>query len=136
MARYIALVEQDEVGYGASFPDCPGCVAQAETLDETLVLASEALSEWMADRSGDGFAIVPASTLAEISNLPEVRHAIAAGAMLLGVPLLLDGGRSVEANLSLDAALLAEIDKAAKERRISRSAFLASAARQKIALEG
>lgn len=136
MARYIALIEQDEAGYGASFPDCPGCVAQAETLDETLVLASEALSEWMADRSGDGLDVVPASTLAEISNLSEIRDSIAAGAMLLGVPLLLDDGRPVKASLSLDAGLLAEIDKAAKERGITRSAFLASAARQKIALEG
>jgi HicB_like antitoxin of bacterial toxin-antitoxin system len=48
------------------------------------------------------------------------------------VPLLLDSGRTVRANISLDAALLEAIDAAAKERGLSRSAFLASAARDKI----
>ena len=43
----------------------------------------------------------------------------------------LDSGRTVRAKISLDAALLDAID-AAKERGLSRSAFLASAAREKI----
>jgi metal-responsive CopG/Arc/MetJ family transcriptional regulator len=48
------------------------------------------------------------------------------------IPLLLDSGRTVRANVSLDAALLEAIDTAAKERGLSRSAFLPSAAREKI----
>jgi len=48
------------------------------------------------------------------------------------IPLLLDSGRSVRANVSFDAALLEAIDAAAKQRGLSRSAFLASAARGKI----
>lgn len=38
----------------------------------------------------------------------------------------------MRANVSLDAALLEAIDTAAKQRGLSRSAFLASAAREKI----
>jgi hypothetical protein len=47
------------------------------------------------------------------------------------VPLIIGAGRAVQANLSLDAGLLAAIDEAAA-RGLTRSAFLASAARAKI----
>ena len=49
------------------------------------------------------------------------------------VPLLLDKGRPTRANISIDAGLLEAIDAAAKQRGLTRSAFLASAARDKIA---
>jgi PIN like domain len=48
------------------------------------------------------------------------------------IPLLLDSGRTAPANVSFDAALLDATDAAAKERGLSRSAVLASAAREKI----
>jgi metal-responsive CopG/Arc/MetJ family transcriptional regulator len=56
--------------------------------------------------------------------------------VLAVVPLILETGRAVKANLSLDAGLLAAIDEAAAARGLTRSAFLASAAREKIAAEG
>jgi HicB-like antitoxin of HicAB toxin-antitoxin system len=61
---------------------------------------------------------------------------VAAGETAVMIPLLLDSGRAVRANLSLDAALLAAIDEAAKARGLTRSAFIASAARDKIMAEG
>ena len=48
------------------------------------------------------------------------------------IPLLLDKGRSVRANVSLDAGLLEMIDAEAARRGLTRSAFLASAAKDKI----
>jgi hypothetical protein len=42
----------------------------------------------------------------------------------------------VKADLSLDAGLLSAIDEAAERRGLTRSAFLASAAREKIESEG
>jgi hypothetical protein len=51
-------------------------------------------------------------------------------------PLVLDAARRVKANLSLDAGLLSAIDEAAERRGLTRSAFLASAAREKIESEG
>jgi hypothetical protein len=58
------------------------------------------------------------------------------GAALAVVPLLIDSGRSVKANLSLDTGLLAAIDDAAAARGLTRSAFLSTAAREKISAEG
>jgi hypothetical protein len=52
------------------------------------------------------------------------------GSALAIVPSLLDSGRAVRANLSLDAGLLDA--EAAKAHGLTRSAFLASAAREKI----
>jgi hypothetical protein len=52
------------------------------------------------------------------------------------VPLVLDAGRPVKANLSLDAGLLNAIDEAAERRGLTWSAFLASAAQEKIESEG
>jgi hypothetical protein len=52
------------------------------------------------------------------------------------VPLLLDKGRTVRANLTLDAGLLEQIDAEAELRGLTRSAFLASAARDKIKARG
>ena len=63
---------------------------------------------------------------------PRVAH----GGILAYVPLVLDAGRPVKANLSLDAGLLDAIDEAAERRGLTRSAFLASAAREKIESEG
>jgi hypothetical protein len=63
---------------------------------------------------------------------PEVAAALAEGAALAIVPLLIDLGRPTKANLSLDAGLLAAIDEAAAARGLTRSAFLAGAARKKI----
>lgn len=61
---------------------------------------------------------------------------VAAGEMAVMIPLLLDRGRPVRANLSLDAGLLEAIDAAAQARGLTRSAFIASAAREKIMAEG
>jgi hypothetical protein len=56
-----------------------------------------------------------------------------AGESLVMVPLLLDRGRSVKANISLDAGLLETIDEEAGRRGLTRSAFFTSAALDKIA---
>jgi hypothetical protein len=49
-------------------------------------------------------------------------------AMLMAVPFVRSGGRTVRVNFTVDAATLAAIDQAAKRRNLSRSAFLVSAA--------
>lgn len=131
MARYIALIDGEAGAYGAAFPDCPGCTAMGDTMDETIANAAEALREWMDDRQTATIGLPQPRTVEALRLDPEIA-ADMAQAIVASIPLLLDSGRSVRANLSLDAGLLAEIDEAARERRLTRSAFLASAAREKI----
>ena len=68
----------------------------------------------------------------ENSPDPESAPDLNAGESSVLIPLLLDAGRTVRANVTFDAGLLAAIDAEAERRGLTRSAFLASAAREKI----
>ena len=41
--RYTVIIEEGPTSYGAYVPDLPGCVAAADTRDETLTLIHEAI---------------------------------------------------------------------------------------------
>lgn len=136
MTRYVALVDGEAGAYGVIVPDLPGCTSGGATTDEALHHAIEAVRLWAEDAIADGEEL-PAPRSAEALRAdPEIAAAIAAGAALAIVPLLIDLGRPAKANLSIDAGLLAAIDEAAAARGLTRSAFLAGAAREKIASSG
>ena len=67
-----------------------------------------------------------------ISSLNGLDAANNETAVLLSV--ILDAGRTVRANLTFDAGLLEAIDEEAENRGLTRSAFLASAARERLGL--
>jgi metal-responsive CopG/Arc/MetJ family transcriptional regulator len=48
------------------------------------------------------------------------------------VPVVLDSGRTVRANLTFDAGLLEAVDAEAARRGLTRSAFMASAVRERL----
>ncbi|MCB1382070.1 MAG: type II toxin-antitoxin system HicB family antitoxin [Notoacmeibacter sp.] len=53
MAHYIALIHKSaDSGYGVSFPDVPGVIAVADTLDEALREAAVALGFAFEDLEG------------------------------------------------------------------------------------
>ena len=118
-------------------PDLPGCTSGGPTIDEALRNAVEAVTLWVEDARADGETIPKPSrqrrNCAAIRTLPRRSPK---GACCAYVPLVLDAARPVKANLSLDAGLLNAIDEAAERRGLTRSAFLASAAREKIESEG
>jgi hypothetical protein len=87
---------------------------------------------WIEDAIDDGEVLPTPRSVEALRADPEIAAALTEGAALAIVPLLLDAGRPVRANLSLDAGLLDAIDEAAKAHGLTRSAFLASAAREKI----
>jgi predicted RNase H-like HicB family nuclease len=130
--RYIALVDGKAGAYGVVVPDLPGCTSAGSTTDEALRNAVEAVRLWAEDAIDDGEELPPPRSVEALRADPEVAASLAEGAALAIVPLLLDSGRAVRANLSLDAGLLDAIDEAAKAHGLTRSAFLASAAREKI----
>jgi predicted RNase H-like HicB family nuclease len=136
MSRYVALVDGKPGAYGVVVPDLPGCTSGGATVDAALRNAVEAVTLWVEDARADGEKIPTARTAEKLRNVPEVAAALAEGGVLAYVPLVLDAARPVKANLSLDAGLLNAIDEAAERRGLTRSAFLASAAREKIESEG
>jgi hypothetical protein len=92
----------------------------------------EAVRLWAEDAIADGQELPQPRSAESLRADPEVAAAIIEGSALAIVPLLLDAGRSAKANLSIDTGLRAAIDEAAQARGLTRSAFLASAAREKI----
>ncbi len=135
MKRFFALLDGEAGAYGVAFPDCPGCTAMGADENEAYANAVEALGEWMHDSMADGAAPEPRAIEA-LRQDPDVAAAISEGAVLLAVPLVIEAGRSVKANISLDRGLLDAIDNAARRSGLTRSGFLASAAREKIEAAG
>ncbi|MGB8601761.1 MAG: type II toxin-antitoxin system HicB family antitoxin [Rhizomicrobium sp.] len=121
---YVAIIERGAEGFGAFFPDFPGCVSAGDTIQETARNAEEALRGHVAAMVRDGDAIPPPTTLDDIPADPEVTEAAR-----VMVPASLPG-RALRLNISLDEGLVGEIDRTAATLGMSRSAFLADAARR------
>lgn len=131
MERYLAIIDEADGMYGVVFPDAAGCTAMGETVEDAIQNAGEALSEWMADWVAEGNKLPRARGYAEILASREFPQ-LGKGGLVATIPLLLETGRLARANISLDAGLLTAIDVEAARRGVTRSAFLASAARTTI----
>lgn len=129
--RYIGLLDNSETGeFGISFPDCPGCVAMGKDENEAFANAVDALAEWLGDLSG---AERPRPrTVGELRRDRDVNEQIAEGSIFVVVPFISEQGRPARANISLDVGLLNTIDETARMLGLTRSGFLAQAAREKI----
>jgi predicted RNase H-like HicB family nuclease len=134
--RYVALLDGKSGAYGVVVPDLPGCTAMGRTLNEAMRNAVAAVTAWAEDARADHERLPQPRTAEAVRADPDVAAALAEGAAIMIVPLILDSGRPTKANLSLDAGLLQAIDEAAAARGLTRSAFIASAAREKIIAEG
>jgi len=126
---YFAVVEKDrESAYGVWFPDVEGCFSAADDEGEVMKNSIEALGLHLEDVED---LPMPRSQAAIVADR-EVKDALANGGYLIYVPLLLNLGRQVRVNISIDKGALDAIDQAAGLRGMSRSAFIAQAARREI----
>jgi hypothetical protein len=57
---------------------------------------------------------------------------LAHGAFLIAVPLIEDDARVVRANITMESGMMRAVDATARARGLTRSAFLAQAARRAI----
>ena len=131
MMHYVGVLDGAKDVWGVRIPDIPGCVGGGATAEAAIADAISALRDVVAHKRDAGFAVPEPSSLAAIIASGEIGKRESA----VMIPLLVDSGRTVRANVSFDEALLEAIDSAAKQRGLTRSAFLASAARGKI-MEG
>jgi predicted RNase H-like HicB family nuclease len=132
MSRYIALIDGKAGAYGVTIPDLPGCTAMGKTTDEALRNAMDAARDWAADAITEGERLPKPQALETLRKDKDVSKALAAGAVLATVPVIIDLGRPARANISIDTGLLNAIDDAAAAEGVTRSGFIASAAREKI----
>ena len=129
MRPYIALIHKDlNSAFGVSFPDFPGCISAGDTLDEARLLAAEALALHLEGMAQDGEALPEPSSIEVVMAERENRDAVA---ILVDAPQ--QAAKSVRVNITLSADVLDEIDRYADSRGLTRSGFLARAARKELA---
>jgi predicted RNase H-like HicB family nuclease len=118
------VVDKDaDSDYIVVFPDFPGCVSAGSTLDEAVLGAQEALAGHVAQMAADGEGL-PEPTPLEAVTAQRDASMVAVTLVPVTVP-----GRALRVNISMDEALLDEIDAVAENR----SRFLAEAARAELA---
>jgi predicted RNase H-like HicB family nuclease len=130
---YVAVIEKEaESAFGVWFPDVEGCFSAGETVEEAVANAAAALRQHVEAVESAGRRVPAARVIDDVLFDEDVTASVESGAVLFAVPLLADAGRTVRINISLDKALVDRIDAAAAARGLTRSAFLAQAAREKI----
>lgn len=126
MRYFHAVVHKDEdSAFGVQFPDLPGCFSAADAIEDVIPNAVEALSLWFEDSEETEPRAVEAIRADAASDLAD-------GAFLVMVPWIGRNSKPARVNISLDRGMLDAIDTAAAMRRLTRSAFLAEAARNEI----
>ena len=123
MTDYIAIVHKDpDTEFGVSFPDFPGCITAASSLDEARKLAQEALEFHIVGMTEDGDTIPAPSSLDKVMESPDFSDGVA---FLVHVRL---PSKGVRVNVTLEESLLSAIAGVSKNR----SKFLADAAWEKL----
>ena len=132
MSYYVGILDGAKDVWGVRIPDVPGCYGGGAAPEAAIADATSALREVAAHWAAKGVGIKAPRSMREILDDAASGFDRDAGESLVMVPLLLDQARPVKANISLDAGLLEAIDDEARLRGLTRSGFLASAARDKI----
>ena len=124
MFNYIALIRKDKNSdYGVDFPDFPGCITAASSIDEARELAIEALNAHISLMLEDNYILPEPSSLEKIMSSKKNKEAVA-----FMIPIY-QKSKAVRFNATIEKDLLSAIDSKAKYLGKTRSAFLADAAR-------
>ena len=124
--HYVAVIDKDPgSAYGIQFPEVPGCFSAADSFEDIVPNAIEALSLFFEDGEP-----VPPRGIEAVRD--EVAENIAGGAVLMMIPYVRDRKRVVRVNLSLEKGFLDTLDEAARMRGMTRSAFVQKAATREI----
>ena len=116
---YIAIIHKDPSSdFGVSFPDFPGCITAGRTLEEAKDMAAEALNLCIEEMQAAGEAIPDPAALDEVMNNPDFQDGVG---FLVSIK---EPGKTVRVNITLSAGELEEIDRLARARGMTRSAFL------------
>ncbi|MGD9643899.1 MAG: type II toxin-antitoxin system HicB family antitoxin [Elusimicrobiales bacterium] len=123
MAIYPAFFQDGEGGHVVvTFPDLPGCFTQGDNELHAMAMAGDALGGHLQTLRDDGDEIPPPSPLSSLDVPAGYRVALVSSGLLEDTP-------PVRVNISINKELLGRVDAAAKREGMTRSGFLAAAAR-------
>ncbi|HZA67456.1 MAG TPA: type II toxin-antitoxin system HicB family antitoxin [Geminicoccaceae bacterium] len=131
MTTYIALLRKDpDSDFGVDFPDFPGCITAGSTLEQTRLMAQEALEAHIECMIELGQMIPDPSRLDDVMADPENAEALP---FVVEVPDRRPRARHVKFTMS--ETDLKAVDALAKKHGKSRSALLTEAVRRMIAAD-
>jgi predicted RNase H-like HicB family nuclease len=128
----IALIHGAPGTYGISFPDAPGCVSGGRTVSEAIARGREGLSLHLDALAEDNAAMPLLRDLDALRADPALTEDFAEAVMVVALDVDVQG-RAVRVNITLDEGLLARIDRRVAELGETRSGFLATAAKARLA---
>ena len=134
MTQYVGILDGSGIAYGIRIPDLAGCYGGGSTPEAAIADAMSAARDWISHRAVKGESAPKPRTMQQILKTEDIDAGKNEVAVI--IPVVLDAGRTVRASLTFDAGLLAAIDAEATRRGLTRSAFLASAARERLELVG
>jgi len=91
--RYVALLDGKAGAYGVVVPDLLGCTSAGKTADAAYRNTIEAVRLWIEDAREAGKKIPRPRAPEELRADRNVRRALAAGAILMWIPVVRDTGR-------------------------------------------
>lgn len=129
--KYPVIVHKDKgTGYGVTIPDIPGCFTGGETLESAIESIQEAVELYY---DGEKTAAPPrASNIEDLANSDV--YTDGGFWVLVDIDFSFLSAKTVRINISIPEYKLALIDKAARAKGVSRSAFLVQSAEQNAAV--
>ena len=122
--RYPVIIHKDEgSNYGVIVPDFPGVFSGGATLDEALSNVQEAIETFY---DGEEAECVPTPSALEDTLFSE--DAKDGAVALVDVNFDFLEKKTVPVNITVPLYIIKQIDRAARSRGLSRSAYLAKAA--------
>lgn len=132
MRNYIGLIHKEaDSDYGVSFPDLPGVVTAGTDLDDARRMATEALAFHIEGMIEDGETIPEPSSLDSIMADPDNRDGVA-----ILVSVAMPARKAVRLNITLPEDVVKDIDAYARTHGLTRSGFLARAAKREMENSG
>lgn len=132
LKAYPAVFEETfEGGYSVFFPDVAGCISAGENLEESIMMAKEALSLHLSEMINDG----EDTPIVNIKNAKEE----ADGCLLMmiepnhAIISRRTKEHAVRVNITIPQMLLERVDRYAKAANINRSRLIAEALEHQIA---
>jgi predicted RNase H-like HicB family nuclease len=128
MRHYIGLIhKQSDSDFGVSFPDFPGVATAGTSLDDARAMAEEALALHVEGLVEDREALPEPSSLDVVMADPDNKDGVA-----ILVAVKTDAPKCIRVNVTLPEDILEKIDRLADRQGLTRSAFLARAAKREL----
>jgi predicted RNase H-like HicB family nuclease len=123
----VVLHTDDDVRYGVTVPDLPGCFSAGDTFDAALACVVEAIDLHLEGMIDDGAEVPVPQPMSSRRSDPCFKDGVWAA---VDIDVSRFDGKAEKINITLPRRLLARIDHYAKTHGATRSGFLADAARR------